>query len=102
MSNDAGLKFLAGVLIGLELVAAMMSSPWAVSNFAGTPARSARARKYVSQAVVGSLILGGAAAALTRNWMPVIGAATGVGFMWWSYEDALAHASGEQTLGNAG
>lgn len=83
------LLFLAAGTNALDVFSATNSSPWTAENFGGDEEKVASLRRYVRHAIIITIGMAAAAAAIARSWWPIIGAVVATAYMWWLYEQAV-------------
>lgn len=98
-SAIGALLFLAAGTNALDVFSATNSSPWTAENFGGDAEKVASLRRYVRHAIVITIAMAAAAAAIAGSWWPIIGAVAATAYMWWLYEQAVARGQRAGSMG---
>lgn len=91
--------FTGGVMVAVDVMSALNSSPWTSENFGANPEKAASARGYVRQSILVSLGVSTVAAAVAGSAWPIIGSALMNGYLFCLYERALQRAQGSGSTG---
>ena len=79
--------------LAFEVFSAHCSSPWTSETFGGEPERAASTMRYVRKSIIVTEVLGVGGVLLTDNLLPLVATTIVSGYMWWTYEEAMKHAT---------
>jgi hypothetical protein len=92
--DDTGaLLFMGAVMVSMDCMSSLNSSPWTSETFGASPEKAASSREYVMHAVIVSTALSLVSASIAESWWPIVGVAATNGYLYWIYERALRRGS---------
>lgn len=96
------LLFMGAVMVAMDCMSSLNSSPWTSETFGASPEKAASSREYVRHSVVVSGGLSVASAVIAKSWWPIIGVVATNAYLVWIYERALqrGEASGVEGWGS--
>lgn len=98
MAGNSGGRALGALLFigastnAMDVYSALNSSPWTAESFGGDPDKAKACREYVYHSLAVTAFYAIGAAAIARNWWPIVGWAVAAAYMYWLYERALTRA----------
>lgn len=95
----AAVLFTQGVMVSMDVMSALNSSPWTSENFGADPEKAKTSREYVTHSIVVSTAIGVTSALVGKSWWPIFGTLATNGYLWWIYDRALARGA---TAGSEG
>lgn len=109
LGSDAGrmvaaILFLQSSMEAMDVYSALNSSPWTAQSFGADPEKRKACLEYVHHGVGITTFYCVGAAALAKNWWPIIGGGITTAYMYWLYKRALsrAQASGSTSWSDSG
>lgn len=88
----SALLFMSSATMALDAYSALNSSPWTAESFGGDPEKEASMREYVWHAIAVTGLYSAAAAAISHNLWPIVGAIIADVYMYWLYDRAAKRA----------
>ena len=100
----SAILFIQASTNAMAVYSALNSSPWTAQSFGADPEKAKACKEYVWHSIGVTSFYAVAAALLSRNAWPVIGAGIASVYMYWLYDRALGRAreSGSTSWGDSG
>jgi hypothetical protein len=96
------LLFIGASTNAMDVYSALNSSPWTAESFGGDPEKAKACMEYVYHSLAVTAFYSLGAAAIARNWWPLIGWAIAAAYMYWLYHRALSRAQTRQSTSWSG
>lgn len=100
----SAILFIQASTNAMDVYSALNSSPWTAQSFGADPEKRKACMEYVHHSLGVTAFYSIAAAALAKNWWPIVGWAIASAYMYWLYRRALnrAQASGSTNWDDSG
>ena len=95
----AAVLFTQGVMVSMDVMSALNSSPWTSENFGADPEKAKTSREYVTHSVIVSSAIGVASAIVGKSWWPIFGTAATNAYLFWIYDRALKRGATAGSIG---